>query len=481
MTSLQIALAGFAAMLALMALRMPVGLSMLVVGGVGYSMLNGVGPFLAYMKTNTYHQFSNYTLSVIPLFILMGALAERAGIARALFKAAERGFGQTRGGLGMAVIGACTAFGAICGSSVATTATFGRAALPELRRYRYDGGFATGTIAVGGTLGILIPPSVILVVYAITTEQNIAKLFQAALIPGLMAALFYCIVIALVVRRNPDLAPVMPAPEELPPARRPVWLRALGALFAALVLYVGLTEALPTTLVVVGLLVALTLAFAEISIVPALVIALIVVGGIYGGVFTPTEGAAVGTIAMLAAGLMQRSLSLVDIREALRQTAVTSGMIFIILLGAEVFGAFLALSRLPTVAGEWVGGLGYSPYLVLIAMLAFYILLGAVMDELAMILLTLPVFFPIVQGLDFGMFPDDVAIWFGILVLIVVGIGLTAPPIGLNVFVIHQIAKDVPLLATYRGVLPFLAADILRLGLVLVFPALALWLVRILS
>ncbi|MCA3642956.1 MAG: TRAP transporter large permease subunit [Methylobacterium sp.] len=296
-------------MLALMALRMPIGLSMLVVGGIGYSALNGIGPFLAYMKTNTYHQFSNYTLSVIPLFILMGALAERAGIARALFRAAERGFGQRRGGLAMAVIGACTAFGAICGSSVATTATFGRAALPELRRCRYDGGFATGTIAVGGTLGILIPPSVILVVYAITTEQNIAKLFQAALIPGLLAAFFYCVVIAITVRRNPELAPAAPARDALPPARRPAFLRLLGAGLAGLVLYFGLTAALPATLIVVGLLIALTIAFAEITIVPALTIALIVVGGIYGGVFTPTEGAAVGTIAMLVAGLMQRSLS----------------------------------------------------------------------------------------------------------------------------------------------------------------------------
>ncbi len=481
MTSLQIAIVGFSAMLGLMALRMPIGLSMLVVGGIGYSMLNGVGPFLAYMKTNTYHQFANYTLSVIPLFILMGALAERAGIARALFKAAERGFGQTRGGLAMAVIGACTAFGAICGSSVATTATFGRAALPELRRYRYDGGFATGTIAVGGTLGILIPPSVILVVYAITTEQNIAKLFQAALIPGLMAAFFYCIVIALVVRRNPDLAPAAPAQEELPQATRPGWMRGLAILLLAGTVALWFIGKIELTLLVLGGLLALVMAFADLAILPALAIALIVVGGIYGGVFTPTEGAAVGTIAMLAAGLIQRSLSLEDIREALRQTAVTSGMIFIILLGAEVFGAFLALSRLPTVAAEWVGGLGYSPYLVVIAMLAFYILLGAVMDELAMILLTLPVFFPVVQGLDFGMFPDDVAIWFGILVLIVVGIGLTAPPIGLNVFVIHQIAKDVPLFATYRGVLPFLVADVFRLALVVAFPSLALWLVRVLS
>lgn len=481
MSGLSVALVGFAVMLGLIALRMPIGLSMLVVGGVGYSMLNGFGPFLAYMKTNTYHQFANYTLSVIPLFILMGALAERAGIATALFRAAERGFGNMRGGLGMAVIGACTAFGAICGSSVATTATFGRAALPELRRYGYDQGFATGTIAVGGTLGILIPPSVILVVYAITTEQNIAKLFQAALIPGLMAAVTYCIVIAVQVRQNPDLAPKAIEPQSTEPVIRPAWLRNGGFLLLASVLALAFAGAITPTMTVVGVLLALAVCVADLAILPALAIALIVVGGIYGGVFTPTEGAAVGTIAMLVAGLLMRSLSLADIREALRQTAVTSGMIFLILLGAEVFGAFLALSRLPMAAAEWVAGLGLSPYLVLMIMLGFYILLGAVMDELAMILLTLPVFFPVIQGLDFGMFPDDVAIWFGILVLIVVGIGLTAPPIGLNVFVIHQIAKDVPLSATYRGVLPFVGADIVRLMLVVSFPSLALWLVRVLS
>ncbi|CAN1532780.1 DctQ TRAP-type C4-dicarboxylate transport system, large permease component [Rhabdaerophilaceae bacterium] len=480
MSGSSIALIGFAVMLAAMALRMPIGLSMLVVGGVGYSLLNGLGPFLAYMKTNTYHQFANYTLSVIPLFILMGALAERAGIATALFKAAERGFGRMRGGLGMAVIGACTAFGAICGSSVATTATFGRAALPELTRFGYDRGFSTGTIAIGGTLGILIPPSVILVVYAITTEQNIAKLFQAALIPGLMAAVSYCIVIAIRVRQNPALAPDQEAAVVVV-APRPRWLYGVSLLLLAAVLAGFASGSIETTPAVLGGLLALLIAFADVSILPALAIALIVVGGIYGGVFTPTEGAAVGAIAMLAAGILTRSLTFEDVREALRQTAITSGMIFIILLGAEVFGAFLALSRVPMLAAEWVAGLGLSPYLVLVGMLAFYILLGAVMDELAMILLTLPVFFPVIQGLEFGMFADDVAIWFGILVLIVVGIGLTAPPIGLNVFVIHQIAKTVPLVEIYRGVLPFIAADIVRLGIVVTFPATALWLVRILN
>jgi tripartite ATP-independent transporter DctM subunit len=219
----------------------------------------------------------------------------------------------------------------------------------------------------------------------------------------------------------------------------------------------------------------------DVAVMPAIALAFVVVGGIYGGVFTPTEGAAVGAIAMLLIGLAQRSLSGRDILDAIRQTAETSGMIFIILLGAEVFGAFLALSRLPSLAAEMIGGSGLSPYAVLIAMLAFYILLGAVMDELAMILLTLPVFFPVIQALDFGMPADEVAIWFGILVLIVVGIGLTAPPIGLNVFVISSLARGVPISATYRGVLPFIAADVLRLALVVAFPALALGLVRLLG
>jgi C4-dicarboxylate transporter, DctM subunit len=480
MSGTTVAMLGFGIMLLLMVLRAPIGFAMFLVGAFGYTYLSSPIAFFGYMKTNPYHQFANYTLSVIPLFILMGALAERAGIAGALFKAAESALGRFRGGLAMAVIGACTAFGAICGSSVATTATFGRAALPELLKYKYDGGFSTGTIAVGGTLGILIPPSVILVVYAITTEQNIAKLFQAALIPGLLAAVFYCITIAIVVRRNPSLAPeaVKLVIEPLP---QPKWPKFVGGLAVALIATQVLRGAMAWDNAAVFGLLALLFMFVNVSVMPAIMIAIIVVGGIYGGIFTPTEGAAVGAIAMLGVGLAQRSLSWNDILAAIRQTAETSGMIFIILLGAEVFGAFLALSRLPTTAAELIGGSGYSPYVVLIAMLSFYILLGAVMDELAMILLTLPVFFPVIQALDFGMTPDEVAIWFGILVLIVVGIGLTAPPIGMNVFVISSLAKSVPITATYRGVLPFLVADMIRLALCVAFPALSLWLVRVLS
>ncbi|HEU4520036.1 MAG TPA: TRAP transporter large permease subunit, partial [Microvirga sp.] len=267
MSGLEIALWGFAGMLALIALRMPVGLAMLATGSAGYLAIAGAPAFLNYMKSTPYFLFSNYTLSVIPLFILMGAFAERSGLSQDLFRAASALVGHRRGGMAMAVIGACTAFGAICGSSVATTATFGRAALPELERYRYAPSLSTGTIAVGGTLGILIPPSVILVVYAISTEQNIVKLFQAALIPGLMATLFYCLAIGWTVRRNPDLAPPHPQAD---------W-----------------AERVRTVL----------------GVWPVLVVAVVVVGGIYGGVFTPTEGAAVGAIAMLVIAVLRRSLS----------------------------------------------------------------------------------------------------------------------------------------------------------------------------
>jgi tripartite ATP-independent transporter DctM subunit len=436
MSALALAALGFLAMLVLIAVRMPVGPAMLVTGSIGYIWLAGLGTFLNYMKSTPYFLFSNYTLSVIPLFILMGALAERSGLSTKLFTAAASLLGHRRGGMAMAVIGACTAFGAICGSSVATTATFARAALPELKRYRYAPSLATGTIAVGGTLGILIPPSIILVVYAITTEQNIAKLFQAALIPGLLAACFYCIVIMLVVRRNPDAGP---AHTSVPVRDR---VRALLAVW------------------------------------PALVIAVVVVGGIYGGIFTPTEGAAVGAVAMLVTTVAQRTLDWTQLKQSLIQTAETSAMIFAIILGSEVFDAFLALSQLPVKAAAMVTEAQLPPFAVIAMLMLFYILLGAVMDELAMILLTLPVFFPIVAALDFGMPGEEVAIWFGILVLIVVGIGLTAPPIGLNVFVVASIARDVPIATTYAGVLPFIAADVVRLSLVMLFPGLALILVR---
>jgi C4-dicarboxylate transporter, DctM subunit len=431
---------GFAALLVLIALRAPVGLAMLLAGAGGYVHIVDAGTLLNYLKTTPYHLFANYTLSVIPLFILMGALAERGGLARDLFDAANALFGRKPGGMAMAVIGACACFGAVCGSSVATTATFGRAALPELRRFGYDPGLATGTVAVGGTLGILIPPSVILVVYAISTEQNIAKLFMAALVPGLLATFFYVLAIAVVSRLRPALAPPGGGVDAV--ERR----RAL------------------------------------LNVIPVLLIAVVVVGGIYGGVFTPTESAAVGCIATLAVGLARRTVGGAEVRAALLGTAETTAMIFVILLGAEVFNAFLALSQAPDLLAVWITEQDFPPYGVLALLLLAYIVLGAVMDELAMILLTLPIFFPMVTALDFGLAStEETAIWFGILVLVVVGIGLTAPPIGLNVFVVSSLAREVPIARTYRGVLPFLATDLVRLALLVAFPALSLWLVRALT
>jgi tripartite ATP-independent transporter DctM subunit len=430
---------GFAALLVLIALRAPIGLAMLLAGAAGYVHILDAGALLQYLKTTPYFLFANYTLSVIPLFILMGALAERGGLARDLFTAASALIGHRRGGLAMGVIGACACFGAVCGSSVATTATFGRAALPELRRHRYAPGFSTGVIAVGGTLGILIPPSVILVVYAISTEQNIAKLFMAAFLPGLLATVFYLVTIAILARLRPA---------DMPPAA-PIDAGERRAAFR--------------------------------NVIPVLLIALVVVGGIYGGIFTPTESAGIGCIAVLAVGLARRTLPMAAIRDALLATAETTAMIFAILLGAEVFNAFLALSQAPDLLAAWITEQGYPAYGVLALLLLAYIVLGAVMDELAMILLTLPVFFPVITALDFGLTAEETAIWFGILVLVVVGIGLTAPPIGLNVFVVSGLARDVPIAQTYRGVLPFLIADLIRLAICVAAPGLSLWLVRLLT
>ena len=431
---------GFACMLVLIALRMPVGLAMLVVGAVGYHELAGMDVLLNYLKATPWHLFANYTLTTIPLFILMGALMERGGLARDLFEAANAFLGHRRGGLAQGAMVGCTVFGAVCGSSVATTATMGRACLPELTSRGYPVGTSAGMLAVGGTLGILIPPSTILVIYAITTEQNIARLFAASMIPGCIAAAFYMLVIWLLARRNPAAWPSM---ARVPwPAR---W-RALRGVWA---------------------IVAITV---------------VVVLGLYLGIFTPTESAAVGSALTLAMGVARGDLKAGDIAQALRATAETTGMIFAILLGAEMFNAFLALSGLPDMAAEWVANSGLPPYGVLVALLLFYVLLGAVMDELAMILLTLPVFFPVVTALDFGLGgTEDVAIWFGVLVLTVVGIGLTAPPIGLNVFVIASMARGAPISTIYKGVLPFLATDFIRLGLCVAFPGLSLWLVHLMA
>ena len=439
MSGLWIGAIGFAGLMVLMALRVPIAISMIVSALAGYAWLAGVGPLLAYLKTAPYALFSGYSLSVIPLFVLMGMFASEAGMSASLFRAGHAWLGHRKGGLAMATIVGCAAFGAICGSSVATAATMAQVALPEMRRYGYSGAISTGTLAVGGTLGILIPPSAILVVYGLICEQNIAKLFMAAFVPGFLATLGYLIAIAVYVRRNPAAAPAAapPAPGQRRRGLIEVW--PVAAIFA------------------------------------------VVIGGLYGGVFTPTEGAAVGAFSTFVLVVAKRALPWAQLKRALLLTAETSGMIFLILLGADLFNSFLALSHLPDALARTISGLDLPPYAVMLAIMAIYILLGCVMDELSMILLTLPILFPIVMGLDFGLPKAEVGIWFGILVLTVVGIGLVAPPVGLNVYVISGMARDVPMSETFRGVMPYLCADAIRVVYLVAFPSISLWLVRLLG
>lgn len=496
MTDITIGLLSFPALLTLIFLRVPIGLAMLVTGMVGLIIVTGDAnlPF-ARLKAETYSTFSNYSLSIIPMFLLMGHFATLGGMSQALFQAASSFLGHKRGGVAMAAVGACAGFGAICGSSLATAATMGRVALPELRRYGYSGGFSTATLAAGGTLGILIPPSIVLVIYAILTEQNIAKLFLAAFIPGVLAAVGYMIVISIYVRMNPTSAGTRP--RETYPQR----LKALMAVW------------------------------------PVLLVFSAVVGGIYLGWFTPTEGAAVGAfgtgfIAWRAGGLTRTSLA-----DSFYGTARTSAMIFFIVLGAAFYNGFLALTQLPQEAAAWVGSSGFNPWSVLIIILVFYLLLGCLMDSLSMILLTIPIFWPVVQELDFAFVSmvdlqsarlfdlvasgknlpsgllaeaqdmlasgqelsrdvtrdlglrgvsegvlnriniERTAIWFGILVLIVVEVGLITPPVGMNLFVINAMDRKTPMVDTYRAILYFVASDLLRVAVLVAFPAITLILI----
>jgi len=437
---LQIGLWSFPVLLVLIFLRLPIGLAMLIVGVLGNILVRGsVAPVLSQFKDLTYATFSNYSLSIVPLFLLMGQFAAVGGMSAALFKAAEAWLGHRRGGVAMAAIGACAGFGAICGSSLATAATMGRVALPELRRQGYSGALATATLAAGGTLGILIPPSVVLVIYAVLAEQNIARLFLAALVPGLVAALGYMTAIALYARMRPQDV------QSRPPAPMAERLRSLAAIW------------------------------------PVMLVFVIVVGGIYSGLITPTEAAAVGAMATALMALFGRKLTRATLAEAFLETASATAMIFLIVYGAAAFNSFLALSGVPAELARWIAGSGQSPWLVMAAILLVYLVLGCVMDSLSMILLTVPIFFPIVSGLDFGLTPDELGLWFGILVLIVVEVGLITPPVGLNLFIINKLAPDTPIGATYRGVLPFVAVDVVRIVLLTAFPAITLFLVRLLS
>lgn len=452
-----VGLIGLMALFALIAIRLPVGLAMLAVGIGGNYALGEIVPYLRFepylkqFKTLFFSNVSSYELSVVPLFILMGFLASEIGMSRDLFQGMRALVGRVRGGVAMAAIAACAGFGAVCGSSLATASTMGRVALPELRRMNYSVRLATGSLAAGGTLGILIPPSVALIIYAIIVEASIIEMFQAALLPGLLAVGFFLATIWLLVRLRPDLAPVADAmaDDERRLALRRLW--------------------------------------------PILGIFLAIILGLGAGLFTPTPAAGIGVFAVLLYGLVvrnrdaenRRGLTWHGLGRAMRETAVTAGMITFILFGAEVLKTFFSRAGLPAALADWAALSAYDPYLVLALMLLVLIVLGCFMESLSMILVVVPFLWPVLVALNggdyvtaetaaFGMDNEDLKLWFGVLALVVVELGLITPPVGLNVFIISALARDVPISETFRGVMPFFAVEILRVIALIAFPVLCL-------
>jgi tripartite ATP-independent transporter DctM subunit len=426
------ALLGFVAMFALMTLRVPIAFSMAVVGFAGLWWMRSWNAAVASTTTEIL-DIAKYTLSVVPLFVLMGNFVTRAGMSRELYAAAYSFIGHKRGGLAMSTVMACAGFGAICGSSIATTATMARVSMPEMRRFGYRDSFAAGSIAAGGTLGILIPPSVIMVLYAIMTEQSIGALFAAGVVPGIMAMLFYMAAAAIVTARNPSLGP---------PGERSSWAERLAAL-----------KAIWGVVVLFG----------------------IVMGGMYGGWFTPTEAAGIGAMGGFLFALVRGTLSGPVLVEILVSSARTTAMLFTILIGASVFASFANFTTMPNDLKDFVEQFQIHPITVIVAICFVYVLLGTAMEELSMILLTVPIFFPLVTHLGFD------PIWFGVLIVCVVEIGMISPPVGMNVFVLRSVLPDVPTSQIWKGVMPFLAADIVRLGVLIAFPIITLWLPKTLG
>ncbi len=437
-TPFQLGLLSFPFMLVLIAFRIPLAAAMFITGLLGTYIVSGNMRMMdSQLKTFTYGTLTSYSLSIIPLFLLMSEFATRGGMSAALFKAAEAWLGHRRGGLAMAAIGASAGFGAVCGSSLATASTMGRVALPELERAGYSGALATGALAAGGTLGILIPPSVVLVVYAILAEENIEKLFTAAFIPGILAMLGYMVTVSIYTRLVPGSGNALP--------RQPY-----GDRFRALA-----------------------------QVWPVAVIFGLVIGGIYSGAFSPTAAAAVGVAGTATVAWSKGTLTIKAVKEALLSTAQTSAMIFFIILAAGVFNSFLSSAQVPQTLAAFFLEADISAWVILIGMLILYLILGTVMDSLAMIFLTVPIFVPIVTQLDFGIPQAEIGIWFGILVLMSAEIGLITPPVGMNLFVINAMSKGIGIGQTYRGALPFVASDIVRVAILVAFPSVTMILVRL--
>jgi C4-dicarboxylate transporter DctM subunit len=422
------AIVGFVCLFALMLLRVPVGMAMGLVGITGFGCLTGFGPAMKLVGQTTMRTVTDYSFGVIPMFLLMGAFVSVSGISRELFRAANTFVGHWRGGLGIATIAACGAFAAISGSSVATAATFSAVAYPEMRRFNYPQSFSTGVIAVGGTLGAMLPPSTVLVVYGLITQQDIGKLFIAGIIPGLLAIVMHMITIAIIGRVRPGFLPAGP---------RSSWgerVRAIREVWSPLLLF------------------------------------LFVIGGLYGGLFIPTEAGAVGAVGAFAIGMLRGKLPGASILQALLQATRTAAAVFTVLIGALLFGYFLTITQTPQHVTAFLTGLGVGPYGVLALILLMYLALGCLMDAMAMIILTVPIVFPVVTALGFD------PIWFGVVIVMTVELGLIHPPVGMNVFVIKSVIKDVKMSTIFVGVLPFVVTDIVRLVILVAFPAIATWL-----
>ncbi|MGD9859680.1 MAG: TRAP transporter large permease [Marinobacterium sp.] len=415
-------------MLFMLAIRIPIALTMAIAGFVGFAWIIAFDPAMAILESAPFETLTNYNFSPIPMFILMGVLASRSNMSNQLFSGARSLFGAWRGGISLAALMSCGIFSAISGSSVATAASMSRVALPEMRKHGYADSLATGTLAAGGTLGIMIPPSIALLLYALITEQSVGDMFMAGLIPGLLGLVLYCVTVTVLVRLKPELAQ---------PGEATSLMQKLA----------GLKGLLPFTSVFV-----------------------IIIGGIYLGLFTPTEAAAIGAFCTLMIAI-QRGMRWTGFVDALKETLVTSAMIFFMILGAEIFGFFLSVSRISFELVEYVDALNLSPFMVLFAVLVLFMLLGCVMDSIAMLLLTVPVVFPLIQAAGFD------PVWFGVVAVITVELGLITPPVGMNVFVIKAFAKDVPIGSIYKGVMPFVLSDLVRLALIIAFPVLALGLV----
>ena len=423
-----VAIIGFLVLFGLMLLRVPVGMAMGLVGVTGYAYIAGPGPALKLIGLSSMRTVTDYTFGVIPMFMLMGAFVSVSGVSKELFRAANAFIGHMRGGLGVATVLACGGFAAICGSSVATAATFSSVAYPEMRRFGYPQSFSTGVIAAGGTLGAMLPPSTVLAVYAILTQQDIGKLFMAGIVPGLLAMLLYVITIMIIVRVKPDL---------LPRGEQKSWgerFNGLKDVWAPLVLFV------------------------------------FVIGGLYGGFFTPTEAGGVGASGAFLLGVLRGKLDRAGIREALLSATRTSAAVFTVLIGALLFGYFLTITQVPQKLTEMLTGLGVGRYGILALIMVMYLVLGCLMDAMAMIILTVPIIYPVIVQLGFD------PIWFGVIIVMTVELGLIHPPVGMNVFVIKSVVKDVSFTTIFKGVIPFVVTDLFRLVILISFPAIALWL-----